>query len=238
MLFIKDIFMEEKKEIGQTEQVQVQHKGKRPNVKSIKLDFLNNPLILGAIVVVLVIAIYFAAGFFANQSRFSFTINGLNYQSDVYTPSEFFDKVKASDNFIVSMELVDRDLDVWSVNARQLWIVALVSDKKSVLQVVKSVDTQGNLQYCSVNDSNILSERRLEVEECSALLADTNYLSINIKRANSAKAVLYANSVDIFVPKGESATWANYSFIKNVYPDFDRTLQIFQEMKDSVNKVQ
>jgi len=206
--------------------------------KGKKSFVLNNTvLILAAGVVVLLVLAWIFFVFLPNTYRFSFPVNGLTYYSNDYTPSEFFGLVRDSNSVIISVELVDNELDVWAVNAWQLWIVALVFDKKEVLQVVKSVDSFGNLQYCSMNDSNVLQERKLSAVECSAFLADSNYLSINIRRSSENKVILGRTSADIFAQKGESMTWVNYSMMKNVYSNFDQILAIFhekfQEKKDS-----
>ncbi|MFA5125503.1 MAG: hypothetical protein WC462_00690 [archaeon] len=202
-------------------------KSKKPFVSNKKLLFL-----VAGIVVLLVFAWVFFV-FLPNYYRFSFPIDGLNYYSNYYTPSEFFELVRDSNSVVVSTELVDNELDVWAVNARQLWIVGLIFDKKEVLQVVKSVDSFGNLQYCSMNDFNVLQERKLSAVECNAFFNDSNYLSINIRRSSENKVVLGRNSADIFALKGESMTWVNYSVIKNVYSNFDQILAIFQEKKNS-----
>jgi hypothetical protein len=202
-------------------------KNKKTFVSNKKLLFL-----VTGIVVLLVLAWFFFV-FLPNNYRFSFPIDGLNYYSNYYTPSEFFGLVRDSNSVVLSIEVVDQDLDVWAVNARQLWVVGLIFDKKEVIQIVKSVDSSGNLSYCSVNDSNVLQERKLSPEECLSFVSDSNYFSINLRRSSENKVVIEKNGVDIFSLKGESFTWVNYSVIKNVYSNFDQILAIFHEKKNS-----
>ena len=195
----------------------------------------NQWLVLGGVALLLVIIVIAVLVFLPNQYRFSFTINALPYYSNEYTPSEFFNLAKNSDSVIVSVDLVDGNADPWTVNALNLWLIAFNADRKDVTSLVKTVDSSGNLKSCITNDGNILQSRDLNIQECLVFVNDVNSLKINLHKSNQNKVILSSNTADIYYQKGEASAIVSYSFIKNIYPNFDTTLAIINEKINGMN---
>ncbi|MFA6419543.1 MAG: hypothetical protein WCW13_01985 [archaeon] len=211
------------------------HKTHTPGSAKKKTSLFTNPLFLSAGVVVLVIIAVLLFSLFTNSYRFSFQINSLTYESNYYTPSEFFKLVHDSNNFVVSVELVDGNSSPWTVNSLNLWLIALNADKKHVASLIKTVDSGGNIKSCLTNDANILSSRQLNSSECTLLLSNPKITKINLHTSNENKVILLSSSAEIYAQKGEAFAIVSYSFIKNIYPDFDKTLAIINERINSVN---
>ena len=183
----------------------------------------------------MLVLLWFFVVFLPNNYRFSFPINALNYYSNDYTPSEFFKLVKDSNSFIVSVELIDGKSEPWAVNSMNLWIIALNADKKKTFSLIKTVDSYGNINSCMTNDANVLSSRDMNKSECLDLLNDSSFIKINLHTSNENKVILYPHSAEVFSQKGEPSAIVSYSFIKNIYPNFDKTLAIINERINSVN---
>lgn len=192
-------------------------------------------LILGGGIVVLVLIIFFLFNFFTNSYRFSFKINELNYYSNDYTPSEFFVMAKDSDNFLVSVELIDGNSNPWVVNSMNLWLIAFNADKKKTTSLIKTIDSQGNIKSCLTNDGNIMSSRELSREECVAVLDSNNLIKINLFKSYENKVILFKDGANVYAEGGQAFAIVSYSFIKKIYPDFDKTLAIINEKIKSVN---
>ncbi|MFA5931299.1 MAG: hypothetical protein WC821_03225 [archaeon] len=199
------------------------------------LALAKNKLFLGLGVLVFLILLWFFVIFLPNSYRFSFQVDALQYQSNDYTPSEFFKLVRDNNSFVVSVELIDGNADPWVVNSMNLWLVGLNANKKHTISLIKTVDSFGNISSCITNDANVLSSRDLTSEECIAILNDSSNIRINLHKSIENKVVLYPKRAEIFAQKGEAFAIVSYSMIKNIFTDFDRTLAIINERINSVN---
>jgi len=191
-------------------------------------------LLAGGVLVILVLLYVFLV-FLPNWYRFSYKLNSLDYYSNEYTPSEFFSLIKEGSSFVVSVDLIDGNADPWNVNSLNLWLIALNADGKKAVSLVKTVDAFGNISSCITNDANVLSSRELNKEECTLLLDDSSSIKINIHKGPQNKVIFFTNSAEVYAQRGQSEALVNYSFIKQVYPNFDDTLAIINERINSVN---
>ncbi|MCX6804061.1 MAG: hypothetical protein NTY48_05860 [Candidatus Diapherotrites archaeon] len=195
----------------------------------------NFALILAVVVLVLIVILVVFALFFMPKYKYSFNNGGVEFVSNEFTPSEFFPKFRSNDSFVVSIDLKFGESNSWTVNAMNLWVVALNADKKNVHFLVRSFDAQGKIVSCMTNDANILSSRELSTSECGALLNDSNKGLVIIRLASEDSAVLSKNKLEIFASGTKTISMVNYIVIKEIYPDFDQLLAIINERINSVN---
>ncbi len=210
-------------------------KASGPGRKSHEAGFGKKVLFLGAIAVFLVVVAWVFIVFLPNQYRFSFAVNDVPYYSNDYTPTEFFNLVKDSNNFVVSVALLDGNTDPWTVNSMNLWLVAFNSNHKRTVVVTQVVDVFGDIKNCLTNDGNLLQSRDISKEECLAILGESSAVKINLRPSNENKVVLYTNRADIFAQSGRLNSTLNYLVIKNIFPNFDTTLAIINEKINAVN---
>ncbi len=190
-------------------------------------------LVVGLIVLVLLIGLFY---FYSTPTyRFSFMVNGSPFVSNEYTPSEFFKEFKDSNNFIVSVDLVDGNATPWEVNSLNLWLIALNADKKTVASLVKTIDSKGNLNNCITNDANVLVSRTLSAEECNTLVRDYNGVLVEIKKSSEDVVFLSKNKLEIRASSGKIATALSNASIKQFYPNFEDLLNLINEKIGSIS---
>jgi len=206
-----------------------------PGRKQREAGFGKKVLFLGAIAVFLVVVAWIFIVFLPNQYRFSFTVDDVPYYSNDYTPTEFFKVVKDSNNFVVSLSMLDGNTDPWAVNSMNLWLVAFNSNQKKTAVVTKVVDVFGDIRTCFTNDGNVLQSREISKEECLKILANPSAVKINLHTSGENKVVLYTDRADIFAQSGRLNSTLNYLVIKNIFQNFDTTLSIINEKINAVN---
>jgi len=203
--------------------------------KQREAGFKKKILFLGAIAVFLIIVAWVFIVFLPNQYRFSFTVDDVPYYSNDYTPTEFFNIVKDSNSFVVSIALLDGNTDPWAVNSMNLWIVALNSNSKKTVVVTRTVDVFGDIKSCLTNDGNLMQSREISKDACLAILNDPSPTKINLHNGGDNKVILYPNRADIFAQSGRLNSTLNYLVIKNIFTNFDTTLSIINEKINAVN---
>jgi len=192
-------------------------------------------LFLCAIAVFLIVVAWVFIVFLPNQYRFSFAVDDVPYYSNAYTPSEFFKIVRDSDNFLVSVEMLDGNTDPWVVNSMNLWIVAFNSNSKKTTVVTKTTDVFGDIKGCITNDGNLMNSRDISREECLSIVNDPSRIKINLRTSADNRVVLYENRADVFAQKGKLNSTLNYLIIRNIFPNFDTTLSIINEKINAIN---
>ena len=212
------------------------HSGSNSNsansVKPLKAD---KRIVFACLAVVLVLVLLYLLVFSHPSYKFFFNINGVQYYSNEFTPSEFFSGFRGNDSFFVSIDLVEGSADSWSVNALNLWLVALNYDNKKVYSVVRTIDSSGVLKSCMTNDANILESRVISAEECSLIMDNKNNSRVLIKFGQEDKSILSPNKVEIFSSSKKNSSFVNYWVIKQMYPDFDSTLAKINERIGAIN---
>ncbi|VVB74709.1 Uncharacterised protein [uncultured archaeon] len=203
--------------------------------KSHEAGFGKKVLFLGAIAVFLIIVAWVFIVFLPNQYRFSFTVDDVPYYSNEYTPTEFFNVVKDSNDFVVSVALLDGNTDPWTVNSMNLWLVAFNSNHKRTTVVIQSIDIFGDTKNCLTNDGNLFASREIAKEECLGILNNSSAVKINLHPSSENKVVLSQNRADIFAQSGRLNSTLNYLVIKSIFPNFDTTLSIINEKINAVN---
>jgi len=197
-----------------------------------KQNLLSNSspvLIIAGVALVLVILFLIYSSLFASPYKYSFIINGVDFVSNDYTPSEFFKGFNDNNSFVVSVDVVDNSSNAWVVNSMNLWLVALNADKKQASLVVKNVNSNGNINNCLTNDSNVLVSRELSTEACKVILNDENKGQIVISLANKDQVLMEKNKVTIFASGTKTISYVNYFAIKEMYANFDDILAIINE---------
>jgi hypothetical protein len=195
----------------------------------------NNHIVFVGVIAVLALVLLYLLVFSTPQYKFSFNINGVQYYSNEYTPSEFFSGFKDNNVFFVSLDLVDGNADSWSVNSLNLWLVALNYDNKKVHSIVRTIDSSGALKSCMTNDGNILNSKTISDNECSLIMNNNSNPRVLLRFGSQDKVILSANQVEVFSSSKKNSALVNYWVIKQMYPDFDSTLAKINERIGAIN---
>ncbi len=184
--------------------------------------------LIALVIVVILIALYFA---FVPQYKYSFNVGGLPYYSNYYTPTEFSNFVKNLDVVYVSPALVETNVNPSIVNAMNLWQVVLIMNGVDAVQLVRAVDSQGKLLYCSTNNGDPTQNIQLSIDECNNVM--NNNFVVKIETGNE-KVILEANSITIY---SSSAIISNVNFavIKDIFPNAQEALDIVNEKIYGIN---
>ncbi len=191
-------------------------------------------LILASIALLLVIFFVIYSAFLTPAYKYSFNINGVDFVSNDYTPSEFFKSFNDNNSFVVSVDVVNNASNAWVVNSMNLWLIALNADKKEAILVVKNVNSNGEITNCLTNDSNVLVSRDLSSEECKVILNDSSKGQIVILLSDKDQILLEKNKITIFASGTKTISHVNYYAIKEMYVNFDNILAIINEKINSV----
>ena len=196
-----------------------------------------NVLIVAALIIILIISLIISTTMLTSPcgfSRFSFSINGLSYCSNQFVPTVFFEEFKELDEVYVAITLVENDYDPLEVNALLLWQVALNSEQKKSIQLVKAIDKQGNLLYCSTNEGDVKIETKLSKEECQILLNDSNKFFVLIENGPE-KVILEENKLIIYSSTYKVISQINFEVIKQIFPDAEKNRLIANEKIYGIN---
>ena len=202
-----------------------------------KPNFFSNtsPVLILAIIALLLIVLFLIySNFFASPYKYSFNINGVDFVSNEYTPSEFFKGFNDNNSFVVSVDVVNNASNAWVVNSMNLWLIALNADKKEAILVVKNVNSSGDITNCLTNDANVLESRELSSAECKLILNDETKGQIVILLSDKDQILLEKNKVTIFASGTKTISHVNYYTIKEMYSNFDNILAVINEKINSV----
>jgi hypothetical protein len=203
-----------------------------------KANILENKkslMIFASIALLLVILFLVYSLFMSSPYKYSFNINGVDFVSNTYTPSEFFKGFNDKNSFVVSMDVVNNASNSWVVNSMNLWLIALNADKKNTVLVVKNVDLKGNIVNCLTNDSNVLQSRELSADECKLVLSDSNKAQVVVALSNKDQVLLEQNKITVFASGTKTISHVNYYAIKEMYSNFDDILAIINQKIGSIN---
>lgn len=178
--------------------------------------------VIALVIIVILVALYFA---FVPQYKYVFNVNGIPYYSNYYTPTEFSNFVKNLDVIYVSPALIETNVNPSIVNSMNLWQVVLIMNGVDAVQLVRAVDNDGKLLYCSTNNGDPTQNVQLSIDECNNIMNNNFVVKIE---TGSERVVLEANSITVY---SSSAIVSNVNFavIKDIFPNAQEALDIVNE---------
>jgi hypothetical protein len=210
-------------------------KSKSPSVRLTDLVKKNTPLFFGLLVILIIAFLWIFLVFLPSQYKFSFNINGVDFVSNEYMPSEFFREFKDNNSILVFVEAPNNAVDAWVANSMNLWLIALNADKKQAVLVIKNIDSSGKTLGCLTNDGNVLVSREMTVEECNLVENDFARAKIFIKLGSTNTVILSKNKLISIASGTKTISNVNYYAIKEMYADFDDVLAKVNERINSIN---
>jgi len=192
------------------------------------------PLIFGLFAIIIIALLWVFLVFLPAQYKYSFNINGVDFVSNEYTPSEFFPKFKDNNSFVIVVDAPNNVVDAWTANSINLWLVALNADQKEAILLIKNINSSG-VAGCITNDGNVLVSREINADDCSLLENDSQKARIFIKLSDSDKAVLFENKLVINSSGTKTISLVNYFVIKEMYANFDEILALVNEKINAIS---
>ncbi len=189
---------------------------------------------VAAVVLVIVVALAFM--FLVPKYKYSYNISGVSYLSNEYTPSEFFNGLRETKDVYVSIDIGEQTRDQMVVNSLNLWLVALNAGQKNAVSLVRVIDSNNNFAYCLTNDGNVLVTKRIESDECGAILSDASKMRIIISIGKENAAYLSNNELKVFATGSDTISTVNYHVIKQLYTNFDDLLLLVKDKIGGVSK--
>jgi hypothetical protein len=192
-----------------------------------------NPLAFFACsALVLLVVLYFLLVFLPSQYKYSFNIDGVQFVSNYYTPSEFFSGLKDANSFVVVADLVDGNNDEFVGASERVWIIGLTANlqkrnalqNSKVVQLIRYTDSQGNAYKCFTNDGNISVGRMVSLEECNSIINDPVSYRILIGVGSENKAILSENKIEVFASKRSLLYNVNFIVVQQFVPDLEEIL--------------
>ena len=185
---------------------------------------------IGVILVVIAIITLFNM-FFVPAYAYNFEVNGINYSSNYFTPSEFKEIIKNQDLVYVSPVFEENNAEPIMANAMNLWQVVLIVNHIEAIQLIRSVDSENNLLYCNTNYGDPTKNVILEADECKTIL--NNNFSVFIETGNP-NVILDQNAIIIYSNSGNMSN-VNFSVISEVFPNAKEALDIVNEKIYGIN---
>ncbi len=182
-------------------------------------------LIIASLIVILLIVIVF---FFLNQYKYSFVIDNVKYVSNEYTPTEFFNELKINQTIYVSPVMKENGADPVVFNALNLWQISLIGNGITVIQLIRTTSENGTVLYCYTNDGNVYISKQIPVQECNAIINDSNKFVILMEKGNEKTALLSKNKLTVYSPL-DSINVTNFSVIKQIFPNAEELVKQFNE---------
>lgn len=227
-------YSEESSESTQEKASQNKDSSKNDSVKGQKTAKKRNfNLKIAAVcIIVLVVLVAIAAMFLlpTNMYKYNFTINGVNYKSNTYTPTEFGDEFKQNTTVYVSPKLIENGADQYVANAMNLWLVILNANNIDTIQLIRTTDAQGNMLGCYTNEGDVRTSKMISTQECNAILDDSSKAFIFIELASEDRVILSKNKLDIMSSKQANLGPTNFAVMEEMFPNA-------KEMLDKVNQI-
>jgi hypothetical protein len=180
--------------------------------------FKDNFKLIFVVLIALIVGVFIIAPLFSNPYKFVFEVNGVNYKSNEYVPSEFFKRLADSETIVVSPKILGEVTSQPVVNTVNGWLVAGIGNGKNMIQLFRIVDNQGNLTSCYSNDGNVLSSRVLSSSDCLDYM-NKPYDFVFIEIGNN-EVILEGNKMTIF-SKVENLESLNYNIVSQIFPNLN-----------------
>jgi flagellar biosynthesis GTPase FlhF len=219
-----------KKEVTKKEGKVVNEFLKKEEVKKQKeIENKKAIVIIGIALIIVLVLFYFV--FFYSPYKYQFSVSGLTYKSNYYTPNEFFNIVKEQDAIFISPVLEEGRASPIIANAMNIWQVVLIMNDINAIQLIRVVDEDNELMYCYTNNGNPENSTQLTIDECDEI-RENNYV-INIEEGKE-QVIIGENSVSIYSSESSSSL-VSFAVLKEIFPNAQESLDKVNEKIYGIN---
>ena len=212
------------------------------NEKKVSKKQKKNPLlqknVLAIIAIFIVLVIIFVSVFSVVNSpcafsKYSFSISGIPFCSNTYTPTTFFNEFSQNEMVYVSPILDEAGADQLVVNAMNLWQVILIGNDINATQLIR-VRANDQIVYCYTNKGDVQTADKISLEACNQIL-NNNELAIVFLENGREKVVMEKNKIWIYSSRSEVIGQVNFAIIKQIFPNAQSILDIVNEKIYGIN---
>lgn len=227
----KKVVKKETKKLVEKKEVKQKTKKKKQN----PLKNKTNLIIIG-IIIVAIIAFFVAFTISSNPcglAKFNFTIQGIPYCSNTFTPTTFFAEFKQNDLVYVSPILDEVGAEQLTANAMNLWQIVLIGNDINAVQLIR-VRTDAGISYCYTNKGDIKTAEQISIEECNTILNNPENAVVFIEEGRE-KVVMDGKKIYIYSSMNEVTSQVNFAVIKQIFPNAQTILSIVNEKIYGIN---
>ena len=195
-----------------------------------------NFLIILALFIIIVIAfigIISVVNSSCGFSKFSFTIQGIDYCSNTTVPETFFEEFEQNDLVYISPILDEVGADQLVVNAMNLWQVVLIGNEIDVVQLIR-VRANDQINYCYTNEGDVKTAEQITLEECNNILNDPANAVLFLEEGRE-KVVMNNKKIWIYSSTSKVVGQVNFAIIKQIFPNAQNILDIVNEKIYGIN---
>ncbi len=188
------------------------------------------------IIIIVIIAFVLTFSFLSNPcgiSKFSFTIQGIPYCSNTYTPTSFFDEFTQNNTYYVSPILEESGADPLIANAMNLWQVVLIGNGKETVQLIR-VKVDGQISYCYTNKGDVQTAEQISLEECNSIINNKENTIVLLEEGRE-KIVMEKNKLQIYTSNSKVIGQVNFAVIKQFFPNAQTILDTVNEKIYGIN---
>lgn len=189
-----------------------------------KFDFKLVLLVILAIVLLVVVYIQFSSP--NGGYTYFFNRGGINYYSNILTPTESFTQLKQQSVIYVSPILEENNASAHLTNAMNLWQVVLIGNKITPIQLIR-VRENNELVYCYTNFGNVTDSNKISIENCNNILNNKENFIILIEEGNNG--VLLENNKMKITSLESQAGQVNFAVIKEIFSNAQEILDIVNQ---------
>jgi hypothetical protein len=171
---------------------------------------------------------------------YNYNANGLLVRSNDFDPKVYFAELGDSSNFIVSPEMHESvSADDHSVfGAANIFSVVLTGNKKTVVMIVRVLDSSNSLAYCMTNKGSTQVSEKISREQCLAYLDSNAAVKIMVdypsESFQAASAVLEKDRIAIRT--NNASNIGNAAFLVSAIM-YENTEEIISKSNDIVGSV-
>jgi len=195
-----------------------------------------NVLIVAALIIILIISLIISTTMLTSPcgfSRFSFSIQGIDYCSNTHTPTTFFNEFSQNETVYVSPILDEIGADQLNVNAMNLWQVVLIGNDINVTQLIR-VRVNDQISYCYTNLGDVKTAEKMDLDECNKILNDPVTAVVMLEEGRE-KVVMDGKKIYIYSSTSKVVGQVNFAIIKQIFPNAQSILDVVNEKIYGIN---
>ncbi len=191
----------------------------------------SSELFLVAVALLLIfLSVMVIISFKPKQFSYEFETANVLFVSNDAHPGELLQKIKDRDSFVVASEFLPTGTTSFMTQPLTLFNSVFVAQDKFVVTVAKTVSSDGVLVSCDTNDGNRLSNRPMSAQECTDLLAKSDFTVFLVKLPNSSlsksRVFVSENSVVIEPTSFEEVSRVSFLVLKAMYADSEEIINL------------
>ncbi len=186
-----------------------------------------------AVIMLFLIVLFAGAGLFLLSSKnvFEYSFEGVILASDSAEPLPVLKSFAEEQSFVVSPEFRESgNINQYMGNSMQLFVVVLSGNKKDITQLIRVIDSSGNLVECGTNHGNVKQSETISAEECTVLIESLKQenVFVDIKLPSPEKgaprALVEGKTLTITTASYEYVGNTVFSIIKLAFPNAEEIL--------------